>query len=263
MPDSLEGALGEAAERAVASRAGRVLAEVYVPELFDPFSGGILANEGDQQRYWDMGDVFCRQALAKLPEGPVNFVYTDVGTSARMAQAWADSPQVHVSSLCDRTIAREGDVATVVVCADPMAARAIPDLAQVMADSAGAIGGQLILFNPVFNNYEVGAGLTARRLREAFLSTFHTAYSLRPFNGGACLKVDPAPWKVFVDDPEKEGRYLLLQEAADRPAGDDLEYLLMEFDMKQSGLDLDESPYGKLMKFGRSMQRFMRQIGTF
>ena len=167
MPDSLEGALGEAAERAVASRAGRVLAEVYVPELFDPFSGGILANEGDQQRYWDMGDVFCRRTLAELPEGPVNFVYPDVGSSARMAGAWADHrPRVHVSSLCDRTIAREGDVATVVVCADPMAARAIPDLAQVMADSAGAVGGQLILFNPVFNNYEVGAGLTARRMRE-------------------------------------------------------------------------------------------------
>ena|ERR1719159_1579895 len=100
-------------------------------------------------------------------------------------------------------------------------------------------------------------------MRSRFLSTFTTAYSMRPFGDGTVFKKYPEIWKVFVDDPDVLGRYLLAGESFDRPAGDDLDLLLMKFEAQQKGGEEgaeSDDPLEKLAYFVRSMLRFAKSF---
>lgn len=67
---------------------------------------------------------------------------------------------------------------------------------------------------------DVGIGLNVRRMRDQFLSTFTTTYSLCPIGDiGTVFRCYPAMWQVFVEDPELPGRYRLAAERPSRPAG--------------------------------------------
>jgi hypothetical protein len=67
---------------------------------------------------------------------------------------------------------------------------------------------------------DVGIGLNVRRMQTQLMGSFTTAYSLRPVGDvGSVFRRFPEPWKVFVEDPETQGRYVLAAERESRPAG--------------------------------------------
>lgn len=69
-------------------------------------------------------------------------------------------------------------------------------------------------------SWDVGVGLTVRRIRQDFLSKFLTTYSLRPIGEmGSVFRQYPHPWKVFIEDKSTPGRYLLAANCDSRPAG--------------------------------------------
>jgi hypothetical protein len=67
----------------------------------------------------------------------------------------------------------------------------------------------------------VGIGLNVRRMRDQFLGSFTTTYSLRPVGDdfGTVFRQYPDQWKVFLADAGLPGRFKLVAERADRPAG--------------------------------------------
>lgn len=57
-------------------------------------------------------------------------------------------------------------------------------------------------------------------MRDQFLTTFVTTYSLRPIEEiGSVFRRYPGLWQVFVADDAMPGRYKLAAEQRTRPAG--------------------------------------------
>lgn len=67
---------------------------------------------------------------------------------------------------------------------------------------------------------DVGIGLNVRRLRNQFLAQFITTYSIRPIGDiGTIFRRYPDLWQVFIQDEEAPGRYKIIAERPERPAG--------------------------------------------
>jgi hypothetical protein len=56
--------------------------EILLPELFDPLSGPVYAEEGDQQRFWKLTRRFLDNLAASMPGKRIRAVRRGVGTSA-------------------------------------------------------------------------------------------------------------------------------------------------------------------------------------
>lgn len=263
LPNGFEDNLVQAAEAtalAISQGAKRVVVECFLPDLFDPISGGVMAEEGDQQKYWDMSRSFCRYLQEEMDPEMMNVVYPDVGVAAMLGpQMGLPAPdKARVTSLTDRIIIGEGDSLLVVANPDPPGAEKVTQVTADLLDER-----PIVLFNPRLASGDAGIGLNVRRMRSRFLSTFTTAYSMRPFGDGTVFKKYPEIWKVFVDDPDVLGRYLLAGESFDRPAGDDLDLLLMKFEAQQKGGEEgaeSDDPLEKLAYFVRSMLRFAKSF---
>ena len=218
LPDSLDDCLSKSAiasGSALEQGLGRLIIEVFVPELFDPLSGALMANEGDQQRYWDMTKVYC-QKLYEITERKTRVIYPDAGVAAMLSAQWKDA-NFQFSSLNDRKPFEEDDELIVIACADP---QSVEEVISIARDVEGQI--PVVLFNPRLASGDVGIGLAIRRLRRDFLSTFQIIYALRPFEGGAVFKQYPDLWKVFVADPNQQGRFIMISESISRPGGEQL-----------------------------------------
>lgn len=226
LPDSLTGALEDASRATVEALergVDRCVVEVLLPELWDPLSGPVYAEEGDQQRFWKLTRRFLENLAAAQPGKRIRAVYPDVGVAAMLKNQWTDAP-FGFASLNDRRPVAEGDDIVVLAAPDP------PGADDAIRISQGLNEGQsLVMFNPRLASGDVGVGLSIRRMRESFLSRFTTTYSLRPIQDvGSVFRRYPGMWQVFVQDPEVPGRYKLVAERLSRPGGEALDYILME-----------------------------------
>jgi hypothetical protein len=137
---------------------------------------------------------------------------------------WPDAP-FGLASLNDRLPVGAADELVVVAAPDPQGLEGVRRLAGGLDPAAQA----LVVFNARFTSGDVGVGLNARRLRDSFLATFATTYSLRPIGDvGSVFRRYPGPWQVFVADAAAPGRYRLAAETRARPGGEDLDLILME-----------------------------------
>ena len=263
LPDSLDDCLARAA---LASASGlsrgmlRLIVEVFVPELFDPLSGAMMANEGDQMKYWNMTRAYC-QRLQSLTEGTVRVVYPDAGVAAMLSSQWGEG-NFTFGSLNDRKpFDAEEDDLVVIACPDPQGVDEVIKISRDAEESAIPV----VLFNPRLASGDVGIGLAIRRLRRDFLSTFQIIYALRPFDGGAVFKQYPDLWKVFVADPDRQGRVKLIKETINRPGGEVLADIIEEYlDGPKSGEGIAQgamaNPLDEIAKFIRELQRFARSL---
>ncbi|KAL4422848.1 hypothetical protein ABPG75_009045 [Micractinium tetrahymenae] len=226
LPDSLTGALEdssratvEALERGV----DRCVVEILLPELWDPLSGPVYAEEGDQLRFWKLTRRFLENLAAALPGKRIRAVYPDVGVAAMLKNQWTDAP-FGFASLNDRRPVSEDDDIVVLAAPDPPGA----DDAIRISERLGE-GQCMVMFNPRLASADVGVGLSIRRMRDSFLSRFTTTYSLRPIQDvGSVFRRYPGMWQVFVQDPELPGRYKLVAERLSRPGGEALDYILVD-----------------------------------
>lgn len=262
LPDSLTDALAAAAAATAAALdagAERTTVEILLPEFWDPLSGPVYAEEGDQQRFWKLTRRFIDCVVAARPGAKIRAIYPDAGVAAMLRNQWADAPFA-ISSLNDRRAVEEGDEIVVAAAPDP------PGLDALMRISRGLAPGQsLIMFNPRLASGDVGVGLNIRRLRETFLKDFVTTYSLRPVGDvGSVFRRYPGLWQVFVADPELPGRYRLAAERPSRPGGEALDLIILEaMGGGGTGPDGEGGEPGFVERVGltlNSLQRFMRAL---
>lgn len=260
LPDSLADALQQASEStalALQKGAGRCIVEILLPEFWDPSSGPVFAEEGDQQRFWKMTRRFIESLAEKSNSKATKAVYPDTGVAAMLKHQWPDAA-FKFGSLFDRNPISEDDDLIILAAPDPPSLEAVKRAASTAATIA-----PLVLFNPRLASGDAGVGLNIRRLNKQFMSTFTTSYSLRPVaDVGSVFRRYPGQWQVFVEDSSLEpGRYLLAAERPERPAGDVLDAILEE----AMGLQKDSNDGGKglLASIGStisSLQRFSRSL---
>lgn len=263
LPDSLTDALEdssratvEALERGV----DRCVVEILLPELWDPLSGPVYAEEGDQQRFWKLTRRFLENLAVLMPGKRIRAVYPDVGVSAMLKNQWTDATFAFASLNDRRPVAAEDDV-VVLAAPDPQGADDAIRISQGLSE-----GQIMVMFNPRLASGDVGVGLSIRRMRESFLSRFTTTYSLRPIaDVGSVFRRYPGMWQVFVQDAQVQGRYKLIAERLSRPGGEDLDYILMsEFGAPEGGEGGQQGgATGFVNQLGvtiSGLQRFMRSL---
>ncbi|PRW33042.1 hypothetical protein C2E21_8017 [Chlorella sorokiniana] len=266
LPDSLTGALEDASRATVEALergVDRCVVEILLPELWDPLSGPVYAEEGDQLRFWKLTRRFLENLAELQPGKKIRAVYPDVGVAAMLKNQWTDAA-FGFASLNDRRPVAAEDEIVVLAAPDPQGADDAMRISQQLAE-----GQALVMFNPRLASGDVGVGLSVRRMRDSFLNRFTTTYSLRPIaDVGSVFRRYPGMWQVFVQDAELPGRYKLVAERLSRPGGEALDYILMEaFGGPEGGAEGGQGGQGGATGFINQLgltisglQRFMRSL---
>eukprot|EP00271_Cylindrocystis_brebissonii_P021515 TRINITY_DN7729_c0_g2_i1.p1 TRINITY_DN7729_c0_g2~~TRINITY_DN7729_c0_g2_i1.p1 ORF type:complete len:396 (+),score=60.12 TRINITY_DN7729_c0_g2_i1:90-1190(+) len=218
LPSSLEDAVNQGSQAAAfLSLSGglRICVELLVPELQN------LSEDGAQERLWLYARSFVEGYQAQLMGQKVKAIFPDAGSAAMLKFQWPDAPFA-IASLSDRVPVSDDDDAVVLIAPDFQALADVERVAALLKPVDGPPR-PLVMWNPRLVSGDVGIGLNVRRLRENFLNSFTTAYLLRPLNVGAVYRCYPGLWKLFLDDPDVPGRYLLFREQENRPDLDDIE----------------------------------------
>ncbi|GAQ80350.1 hypothetical protein KFL_000520220 [Klebsormidium nitens] len=253
LPDSLHGAVyqsAEAAARLFDSGGDRALVELLFPELES------MANEGDQQRLWDLCKEFVLAFQEKSGIEKLRVVFADMGAAAMLAHKWADAPFT-ISSLNDRKPVQDDDEAAILVSPDHTALRAVEKV--VKAFDEHEFVRPLVLWNPRLISGDVGVGLNVRNLRQGMLGTFTVAYSLKSLPNGSVYRSYPDPWKVFFADSKLPGRYNLAGVSDERPGPDQIERLAMGESARDSGRE-EPTTVDKAAGVINSFSRFMKSL---
>jgi len=286
LPEDLADAISQSARataEAITRGNTRCQVEILLPEFWDPISGPIFPNRGDQERFWRITRRFVDElggalalAGARGEEGEpvVNAVYPDAGVAAMLAHQWsADPSSFRLTSLNDRRPIRASDQLVVIACPDPPGANDCTRIVRQVGEQDeqnGVPERPVVLFNQRMSSGDVGLGLNARRLRDSFLRAFTVTYSLRPIGDiGSVYKRYPDTWKVFLEDPQLPGRYKLVSEQPSRPQGEYLDYIIQQ--ALGNGPDGQGGPGGEqqggaagllsqLQRTANSLQYFMKSL---
>ena len=266
LPDSLTDAIHESAKATVdAMNSGfsKCVVEILLPDFWDPNSGPVYSEEGDQLRFWKMTRRFIDDIVSNSAESAkVKAIYPDAGVAAMLRNQWTDAT-FSVASLNDRKPVDPEDELVVMAAPDP------PSLDDIVKISNALLPTQtLVMFNPRLASGDVGVGLAMRRLRERFMGEFMTTYSLRPIGDiGSVFKRFPSNWQVFIADNDMPGRYVLAAERPSRPGGEELDLIVMNAlggangEGGEGGEGGEELGLGdKVSLFARQMQRFMKSL---
>jgi hypothetical protein len=153
-------------------------------------------------------------------------IFSDAGAAALAKREWADL-DVSVRGVNEgRRAIREEDKAFLLVEPSSVEVDQVEKLVQLAGDRP------FVMLNPRLENSEVGLGLSARRLRDRFLSTFETAYYIKPLDLGALWRCYPQTWQVWVNT--EEGMQFL-SEVEQRPSSDDIDRLFRQKTGQKTG----------------------------
>ncbi|CAI5470769.1 unnamed protein product [Closterium sp. Yama58-4] len=259
LPTDLDGAVRQAAQSAAYFCNGggtRAIVELLVPDL------EIKSDEGAQQLLWDTSRTFLDSLKGHLDFENVRAIFPDAGSAALLKNQWPDAPFAF-SSLMDRKPVQEQDDVVVLITPEYQQLSVVESIGGMLATEDG-LTRPLIMYNPRLVSGDVGIGLNVRRLRERFLSTFTTAFCLRPLPVGAIYRRYPNPWQLYLDDPNEPGRYLLFRQQGSKPNIDDIEDMYMA--ASGGGEPGAEEPsfieqaFGVLSSFNRFMQSLSNKI---
>lgn len=110
--------------------------------------------------------------------------------------------------------------------------------------ASAASGKPLLLINSRLEEVGmVGIGLAGRQLRQRFLSTFKTVYTIQPLDAGAVYRCYPRRWQLWR---EVEGDYVLAAELDQQPSGEEIDNAF--------------NPKGEGLLAG--LRRFLRALGN-
>jgi hypothetical protein len=252
---------GQATAAAIKAGSGRCVAELLIPELWDVSSGPVMAEEGDQMRWWELAREFIMQT-SQAHGGQVRAVFPDAGGAAMLKNRWGANATFEISSLDDKNPMTDEDTLVIITCPDPPSLKAV----QRLADTAVEKGCPLVMFNPRLASGDVGIGVAVRDMRLNFLSTFNYVYSLAPipYANASVFRKYPGQWQVFMEDEANPGRFNLIAEQATRPVGESLEDILMRpslaDDADEDGVPREKTLMEKAAALSRDMQRFMKAL---
>ncbi|MCA6561062.1 MAG: DUF1995 family protein [Pseudanabaena sp.] len=153
-------------------------------------------------------------------------IFSDAGAAALAKREWIDL-DVSVRGVNEgRRAIREEDKAFLLVEPSSVEVDQVEKLVQLAGDRP------FVMLNPRLENSEVGLGLSARRLRDRFLSTFETAYYIKPLELGALWRCYPQTWQVWVNT--EEGMQFL-SEVEQRPSSDDIDRIFRQKTGQKTG----------------------------
>ncbi len=168
-------------------------------------------------------------------------IFSDAGAAALAKREWAEL-DVSVRGVNEgRRAIREEDKAFLLIEPTSVEVELVEKLAQLAGDRP------FVMLNPRLENSEVGLGLAARQMRDRFLSTFETAYYIKPLELGALWRCYPQTWQIWQ---QTEEGMKAMAEVAQRPSSDDIERLFKQKTGKQSGSFL-----GRLQQFFNALAR--------
>ncbi|CAA7024702.1 unnamed protein product [Microthlaspi erraticum] len=250
LPNDLVGAVrqsGEAGASFVNSGGTRAIVELLIPQL------QFLDDEGAQAELWELSRVFIETLIKETGCERVKAVFPDAGAAALLKYKWKDAT-FGFASLSDRKPVEKEDEIIVMVVPDYQMLEYVEKIAKGLADDPPR---PLVMWNPRLISEEVGVGFNVRKLRRYFLSSFTTVYSMRPLAAGAVFRCYPGKWKVFYDDKERPGRYLLAKELIGRPDAEDLEII---YGNVEETSDEEPSFLSKAAGIFSSINRFMKAM---
>ncbi|HBC42174.1 MAG TPA: DUF1995 domain-containing protein [Pseudanabaena sp.] len=153
-------------------------------------------------------------------------IFSDAGTAALAKREWADL-DVSVRGVNEgRRAIREEDKAFLLVEPSSVEVDQVEKLVQLAGDRP------FVMLNPRLENSEVGLGLSARRLRDRFLSTFETAYYIKPLELGALWRCYPQTWQMWANTEEG---MRFLSGVEQRPSSDDIDRLFLQKTGQKTG----------------------------
>jgi len=197
-PDSIEVAVSQSIAScfsAIDRGITRLLVDLRFPEL----------------RQLPVAHVFA-QALTKRYGEQWQGIFADAGSAALAQRDWSDiSVQLRGVNEGRRAIGEDKQVFLIVV---PTSV----ELDQIEKLLELAQNRPFILLNPRLENTEVGIGLSARRMRERFLSTFEVVYYLQPLEQGFIWRSYPQLWQVWSEDE-------CIKELPSKPSGEEINRL--------------------------------------
>ena len=269
LPNDLFDAVNTAASatsRAISAGQLGIIVELLIPELWDPISGNVMANPGDQLKQWEISRQFAQKLLEERPEGlELTVVFPDAGCAALLKNRWGDELKFKIASANDRMLVPDDyEGVLLFAAADPISL----DVVVKSTKKANELQNPVILLNPRLASGDAGIGLTVRRWRDQFLGVMCVAYSLRPLPwcNGTVFKKFPGPWKLYIEKENVPGRFELVHESNSRPAGDELDDLVSEVyrgrDVGEDGEMREKSAVEKLAGFAASMARFAKSLSN-
>lgn len=227
LPNNLEDATEQAiaaTHQAIANGATRIIADLRFPELKAmPIAYEFAASFN--QKYGKSWQA----------------IFSDAGAAALAKREWAEL-DVSVRGVNEgRRAIREEDQAFLLIEPTSVEVEQVEKLVQLAGDRP------FVMLNPRLENSEVGLGLAARQMRDRFLSTFETAYYIKPLELGALWRCYPQTWQVWQ---QTEEGMQSMAEVTQRPSSDDIDRLFRQKTGKQSGSFL-----GRLQQFFNALAR--------
>ncbi len=194
------------------------------------------------------------ELLQSYGEG-LRVIFPDTGAAMLARRDWGKT-NFKVSDLGSRFTSVEEnispeDTAYLVVCPSSVEIGAVEKLSQAAVDKP------VVLLIPQLEDVSiVGIGYAARQLRDRFISSIESAYYFRPLEGAFVIRSYPGLWEVWL---EKDDGYELIAQQSSKPAGEDLERIIL----KATTPTLDETqpnqPVKKSGLFG-DLKRLLRAL---
>lgn len=173
--------------------------------------------------------------------------FPDAGAAALARRDWGEQPYP-IRGI--RDLKSELDPADQLILFIEPSAIEVHEVEQICQT---ALDRPVVMLNPRLEDVAVvGIGLSARQLRERFLSTFESCYYLQPLEKAAIFRAFPAGWQVWVEDAE--GNYSLLSETEQKPTGEMLDQILT------TATASPEAAPARRKGLLSSMQQFLRAL---
>mmetsp|Transcript_11228 Transcript_11228/g.30231 ORF Transcript_11228/g.30231 Transcript_11228/m.30231 type:complete len:399 (-) Transcript_11228:62-1258(-) len=189
----------------------------------------------------------------------IKVVLPDTGAAALLQRDWSDRSERVVLAGLEREVPSADDAGFVIVVPRASEVQRLEQFASKASPLFSAKGARaFVLVNPDLVDMGVtGLGLTARQLRERFLSSFETAYYLKALPWGVLLRAYPGKWAVWVDAADAPGGFALAKEFARRPTSDELDEVLEAAETSSGGGNSASKP-GVFAKLSRFLKMYMK-----
>lgn len=238
LPDSLTAAIAQsriATQAAIAAGCSRLQVEFLFPEL--------------------KAMPIAQEFLPVFTELGLQFkvYFPDAGAAALARRDWGN-PEFVVRGITEpKGEMVSEDEAFLIVEPSAVEVKAV----EALYDAAG--DRPFVMLNPKLEDVAiVGIGYAARQIRDRFLSTIETAYSVRPLPGAAVFRCYPQPWQVWLE--RSPGQYEVIAETPTRPVGEELEQLLLDATGSSASADDAAAPARAKRGLLAELQQFLRAL---
>jgi hypothetical protein len=229
----------EATQKAIADGYYRVQVEFVIPEI--ALQAQLLALE--------FANLFVESGKV------VKVMFPDTGAAMLAKRDWGEIP-FQVTDLGSRFTPVETQIADtdevfIVACPSSVEVERVETLCNIIGDRP------VVLLIPQLEDVAVvGIGLTARKLRDRFISTLYSAYYIRPLDNAYLLRCHPFPWQIWL---EKNEQHELATELSNKPIGEELESILFKLTTSETEENSGKSKPKKPGIFN-GLQQFLKAL---